>query len=434
MELRVYRTISRLKDYWIEIGAFLLILMLLLFWLAPSLESTDQLYHDSVARGRFEFDDSPVEHGELLRKFGEKRVFNVPSATNKDEPAAPTVPVDDPREIVKNAFYKPIKQTSGTKLISISVWKAIKKQKKKFKKNNLHYALSQSLMDELNWKAQLRISPWIMAQHWVQPAKVIPDVCSKLGSVLHAMTTTPIINVTAFRAGSNLKVMLHLEGGQKAVFKPLLHPITEIIEGPSYVGADRHYGEIASFHLNRLLGFNRAPIVVGRRINLRREILPVATPEIAKTFFSNGPNMCFYGVCTYCRKEFSACGKGDVLDGSMTLFLPLEAKHMELVPKKNPWIRTYQDGFVAKWQIDRKYCKNVIADRIYHKRYNKGRELLDLIDMSIFDFLIGNGDRAQYEMFNVTGAAILLLDNGKSFNNPNLDDIEILAPLYECCK
>lgn len=221
MELRLYRTLSRLKNYWIEIGSFLLIFALLIFWLSPSRESTDQLYHDSVARGRFEFDDSPVEHGELLRKFGEKRVFNIQSVKNKEEQAQ-TVTEDNPREVIKREFYTPIEQTSSTILVSTSVWKAIKKQKKKFKKKNLHYAMTQGLMDELNWNAQLRISPWLMARHWVQPAKIIPDVCTKLGSVLHAMATAPIINVTAFRAGSNFKVMLHFEGGQRAVFKPLL--------------------------------------------------------------------------------------------------------------------------------------------------------------------------------------------------------------------
>lgn len=69
--------------------------------------------------------------------------------------------------------------------------------------------------------------------------------------------------------------------------------------------------------------------------------------------------------------------------------------------------------FPNRWQVDKAYCEQVISDNVCHRPFNGGRRLLDVIDMSIFDFLIGNGDRAQYEMFNATNAAILLLDNGK---------------------
>lgn len=56
--------------------------------------------------------------------------------------------------------------------------------------------------------------------------------------------------------------------------------------------------------------------------------------------------------------------------------------------------------------------------------------LLDLMDVAIFDFLIQNGDRHHYETRN---DRIILLDNGKGFGNPNVDFLDILAPLYQCC-
>lgn len=56
--------------------------------------------------------------------------------------------------------------------------------------------------------------------------------------------------------------------------------------------------------------------------------------------------------------------------------------------------------------------------------------LLDLVDSSIFDFLIQNGDRHHYETRN---DRLVLLDNGKGFGNPFQDFIDILAPLYQCC-
>ena len=39
---------------------------------------------------------------------------------------------------------------------------------------------------------------------------------------------------------------------------------------------------------DRLLGFNRGPFVVGRRVNFREEILPVAGDKIRNTVKSNG--------------------------------------------------------------------------------------------------------------------------------------------------
>ena len=60
----------------------------------------------------------------------------------------------------------------------------------------------------------------------------------------------------------------------------------DVIQGKAYDGYDRHNAEIASFHLDRLLDFRRAPLVVGRFVNLKTEILPVATDQLKKTFRS----------------------------------------------------------------------------------------------------------------------------------------------------
>lgn len=59
----------------------------------------------------------------------------------------------------------------------------------------------------------------------------------------------------------------------------------------------------------------------------------------------------------------------------------------------------------------------------------------------MFDFLIGNGDRHHFEMYLKTepdssshSNKIILFDNGKSFGNPFEDYVDILAPLFQCCK
>lgn len=58
----------------------------------------------------------------------------------------------------------------------------------------------------------------------------------------------------------------------------------EIIEGEVYAGADRHNGEIAAFHLSRLLGLPTVPLAVGRRVSLKKQILPVASRRLSETF------------------------------------------------------------------------------------------------------------------------------------------------------
>lgn len=61
--------------------------------------------------------------------------------------------------------------------------------------------------------------------------------------------------------------------------------------------------------------------------------------------------------------------------------------------------------------------------------------LADLVDTAIFDFLMGNGDRHHYEVLkgNYKNPAVLLIDNGKSLGDSDVDYIDILAPLYQCC-
>ena len=117
-----------------------------------------------------------------------------------------------------------------------------------------------------------------------------------------------------------------------------------------------------------------------------------------------------------------------MIEGSITLWFP-DTKPLEKI--RHPYQRTYKDDKKARWETDEEYCATYLKKT---EPYNKGNRLLDLIDTAIFDFLIGNADRHHYEVFKDTAdGMIVLMDNGKSFGNPNLDELSILAPLRQCC-
>lgn len=271
-------------------------------------------------------------------------------------------------------------------------------------------------------------SPWEIAAQWVVPREVYPEETPELGAIMHAMATKKIIKADVGYKGTQLKALLTLEGGQKVVFKPKRYSRDYVVEGEPYAGYDRHNAEVAAFHLDRILGFRRAPLVVGRYVNLRTEVKPVATEQLLSTFLTVGNNTCFYGKCYYCRETEPACADGDMMEGSITLWLP---DVWPLQKHRHPWGRTYREGKLARWEYDESYCDAVKKT----SPYDSGPRLLDIIDTAVFDYLIGNADRHHYESFqDDEGASMLiLLDNAKSFGNPSLDERSILAPLYQCC-
>lgn len=62
-----------------------------------------------------------------------------------------------------------------------------------------------------------------------------------------------------------------------------------------------------------------------------------------------------------------------------------------------------------RWEEENNYC-DYVKTKINFER------ILDFIDIAIFDFLIGNGDRHQYEVVEQFNNTILLIDNGKRYN------------------
>ncbi|NXT12093.1 FA20C kinase, partial [Prunella fulvescens] len=196
---------------------------------------------------------------------------------------------------------------------------------------------------------------------------------------------------------------------------------------------ERHNAEIAAFHLDRILDFRRIPPVSGRLVNITKEIRDITTDKkLAKTFFiSPAGNVCFYGECSYyCSTEHALCGKPDRLEGSMAALLPDKtlAKRRSW---RSPWRRSYHKSKKAEWELNPNYCAQVRET----PPYDRGHRLLDLIDMAVLDFLMGNMDRHHYETFEKFGndTFLLHLDNGRGFGTHSRDEPSILAPLQQCC-
>ncbi|KAI5651785.1 hypothetical protein NE865_00122 [Phthorimaea operculella] len=132
----------------------------------------------------------------------------------------------------------------------------------------------------------------------------------------------------------------------------------------------------------------------------------------------------------YCDTGHAICGNPDMLEGSFAAFLPA-ADLAERKVWRHPWRRSYHKRRKAQWELQSDYCEGVRVT----PPYDSGRRLLDLMDMSIFDFLTGNMDRHHYETFKMFGneSFTLHLDQGRAFGKAFHDELSILAPLLQCC-
>ena len=64
------------------------------------------------------------------------------------------------------------------------------------------------------------IKLYIMFFQWASPRSLVPDKAKGLGDILAAMNGAPILATDVGYKGTQLKVMVLLKGGQRAVFKP----------------------------------------------------------------------------------------------------------------------------------------------------------------------------------------------------------------------
>ncbi|XP_011496158.1 PREDICTED: glycosaminoglycan xylosylkinase [Ceratosolen solmsi marchali] len=301
---------------------------------------------------------------------------------------------------------------------------------KYFQQNANYISILDKIILELQIHQNASNDTLKVLKTWTSAQQLIPSFSPELGTIIELLRHIKIIKADTAKVGTQLKLFLTFQNGLRAIFKPQWYSRTKKIEGPVYYGKDRHNAEVVAFYLALLLSLRRVPLALIRKLKLKEEIEKNATPELLSTIYQNGDNTCFYGVCHYCSPIDPVCGVKDLLEGTVLLWLP---QNWKLAKYKHPWQRTYTRKYPALWEVDINYCNKVKLLKTYSAQ--SSNRLLDLIDTAIFDFLIDNGDRHHYELLkdSFKDPTILLIDNGKSLGNPDIDHIDILAPLYQCC-
>ncbi|XP_071963207.1 extracellular serine/threonine protein kinase FAM20C-like [Antedon mediterranea] len=285
-------------------------------------------------------------------------------------------------------------------------------------------------------KGRYRMRVWEEFQHNINRFELYSFNNSRIDHLMQYLRQHPVFEVEEKQGGTQIKLVIDFEDGGQALFKPWKVPREyETLPNHFYFSdIERHNAEIAAFHLDRILDFRRAPPVAGRWFNLTSEVYDLADASLRKTFFrSPANNICFVGHCSYyCETETAVCGKPDMLEASLAAYLPA----FKIAPRKtwrHPWRRSYSKHRSAVWEHEPNFCHNTVMTK---HPYNSGRRLLDLMDMSVFDFLIGNMDRHHYETFEFFGNFTypIHMDHGRSFGKHSHDELSILAPLFQCCR
>ncbi|XP_066509167.1 extracellular serine/threonine protein kinase FAM20C [Hoplias malabaricus] len=296
---------------------------------------------------------------------------------------------------------------------------------------------SREGFDPISWNSSTDTHPpWLRFHLGISRWQLYEHRDANVPVLLQQMNKFRIVSAVQKTGGTQLKLVMTFPDYGQALFKPMKQQRHEETNVNLYYFSDfeRHNAEIAAFHLDRLLGFRRVPPVVGRLIDVIKDIKEITTDHnLARTFFKSPVgNWCFYGQCSYyCSTEHAVCGQPHALEASLAAMLP----DLSLAPRRswrNPWRRSYSRSKLALWETTPNYCNSVKNT----PPYDRGTRLVDLIDMTILDFLQSNMDRHHYETFENFGnnTFLLHLDHGRAFGRYSKDEPSILVPLVQCCR
>ncbi|KAB5526116.1 hypothetical protein PHYPO_G00148050 [Pangasianodon hypophthalmus] len=206
--------------------------------------------------------------------------------------------------------------------------------------------------DPVQWNSSTETHPpWLRFHLGISRWQLYQHRDTNLPALLEQLSTHRIISAVQKTGGTQLKLVITFSNYGQALFKPMKQERYEETNVNLYYFSDfeRHNAEIAAFHLDRILGFRRVPPVVGRLVDVIKEIKDITSDhKLARTFF-NSPvgNSCFYGQCSYyCSTEHAVCGRPRALEGSLAAMLP----DLSLSPRRswrNPWRRSYSRSKLA---------------------------------------------------------------------------------------
>ncbi|CDW54476.1 Dentin matrix protein 4, partial [Trichuris trichiura] len=259
-----------------------------------------------------------------------------------------------------------------------------------------------------------------------------------LKQAMYQLSTMKILKSEILRGGTQVKLLLTFENGRHGVFKPMRFDRNHEADPNHFYFSDfeRHNSEIAAFHLDKVLGYHRAIPTIGRVLNLTSDLMETADDTLRDTFFySPVGNLCFVSLCKYyCMTGMAICGKPDQKEGSLQMFI--SHPHTPFRRVTSPYRRTYsKKRQKAEWQLNNTYCERRLLTNA-SSPFSKGRKLLDLIDLSVLDFLMGNQDRHHMDSFDfgdVEEYSAVHVDNGRGFGRSDFDDFDIILPLVQCC-
>ncbi|CAH1799751.1 unnamed protein product [Owenia fusiformis] len=279
---------------------------------------------------------------------------------------------------------------------------------------------------------------WMWANKNINSDELYPD-SPEVDGVLDALHKAPIVKVDIldldnFEAGTSGKWILTLAGGQKAVFKPLMEKMGEPkAHGYCNYGYEMPSSEIAAWRLLRLLDIRNAPYAVGRKVNLRTEIIPAATPKFMRKLVIKEDHLCYRDKCRYCDKDTVACPAGDLLPGSVVYWLPRKLHMHTKPPDYTPWSTIQRDRIWGSIGFNNKTFCNMIPKI---PPYGNPEYFRDLFDFAVFDYLTYHYDTKHYTIADHSEAHGLTvrLDHGRTFCVHRKDEDQVfLAPIYQCC-
>uniref|UniRef100_A0A0B7BDM0 FAM20 C-terminal domain-containing protein n=1 Tax=Arion vulgaris TaxID=1028688 RepID=A0A0B7BDM0_9EUPU len=256
-----------------------------------------------------------------------------------------------------------------------------------------------------------------------------------LQDLLQDMATLPIASaVESDVKGTQFKVTLTFVDGTRARVKLMRIPkeVESTVDMHPGQEFERHFAEIAGYHVDKILGFNRVIPTVGRLFNITTDLKTLLSNEtlVEHVYRSPAGNLCFAVYCKQlCGRDYPFCGRPDVIEGAVTVEL-ISGEKYKRYDLKNEYTRIYKK---RPWMADQNTCMDFVTN---HTSRHRSRMPLDQLDLSLYDFLIGNGDRHSYQMFNDLGTESFpfIYDNGRSFRYSYFDEPIGLVPIQQCCE